>query len=68
MVEKGVKVSELVDESTGVMPLSYCYCCAAASRRHIELKLGVLMKTKEIVSLPINSKGESPCRFIFEAV
>jgi len=49
-----------------VMPLSYCYCCAGHFRYHLQNALQVKLKTKEIVSSPINSKGERPCEFIFE--
>ena len=68
--KNGVKVSDLalVNNTAvdGLMPLSYCYCCAGASRRHLQLQLGVELKTKEIISSPINSKGEKPCEFILE--
>ncbi|WP_313755947.1 hypothetical protein [Tissierella sp.] len=68
----GVKVSELALENNNagdcVMPLSYCYCCAGSGRRHLQLQLGVELKTKEVISSPINSKGEKPCEFIFQIV
>ena len=68
-----VKTNVTVADLTGniddrVMPLSYCFCCAGSFRRHLQLQLGVGLKTKEIVSSPINSKGEKPCEFIFEIV
>lgn len=51
-----------------VMPLSYCFCCAGHFRYHLQNALGIKLKTKEIVSSPINSKGEKPCEFILEIV
>ncbi|WP_142414174.1 hypothetical protein [Hathewaya massiliensis] len=68
-VKKGMTVSDLTgyaDDRT--MPLSYCFCCAGSFRRHLQLQLGVGLKTKEIVSSPINSKGQKPCEFIFEII
>jgi len=70
-VKEGVKVSELALNSNidnSVMPLSYCYCCAGSCRRYYHSKYGIELKTKEIVSSPINSKGEKPCSFVFEIV
>lgn len=48
------------------MPLSYCLCCAGSFRRHLQLMLDVKLKTKKIISSPINSEGEKPCEFVFE--
>jgi len=70
-VKKGIKVSDLATEnkaSSCIMPLAYCYCCAGSNRRHLQLQLGVELKTKTIVSSPINSKGEKPCEFVFNIV
>ena len=67
-VKIGVKVSELASENEDAMPLSYCLCCAGSGRRHLQLQLGVELKTKEVVSSPINSKGEKPCEIVFEIV
>ena len=71
-VKTGVKGSDLASESNAagdcVMPLSYCYCCAGSSRRHLQLQLGIELKIKEIISTPINSRGEKPCEFIFEII
>ena len=71
-VKKGVRVSDIASKSYNagddVMPLSYCYCCAGSGRRHLQMQLGAELKTKEIVSSPINSKGEKPCEIIFEFV
>ena len=58
-VKKGMTVSDLTgDADERAMPLSYCFCCAGSFR----------LKTKEIVSSPINSKGQKPCEFIFEII
>lgn len=68
----GRKVDAIASEhnNTGdyVMPLSYCYCCAGSVHRHLQLQLSVELKTKEIISSPINSRGEKPCGIIFEIV
>lgn len=69
VVKKGIAVSDLTrDTDNRAMPLSYCFCCAGSFRRHLQLQLGVELKTKEIVSSPINSKGQKPCEFIFEII
>ena len=71
-IKTGVRVAELALENSNsgdcVMPLSYCFCCAGSGRRHLEYQLGVGLKTKEIISSPINSNGEKPCEFILEIV
>jgi hypothetical protein len=71
-VKKGVKVADIAlineDSDDRVMPLSYCYCCAGSMRLHLQLKLGIELKTKKIVSSPINSKGEKPCEIIFDII
>lgn len=68
-VKKGITVSDLTgDADDRTMPLSYCFCCAGSFRRHLQLQLGVGLKTKEIVSSPINSKGQKPCELIFEII
>ncbi len=64
-VNKKLKVNSLPNENR-TMPLTYCFCCAGHCRRHLERLLDLQLKTKEIVSSPINSKGEMPCEFIFE--
>jgi len=70
MIKKGVRVSELASEDNSIgnciMPLSYCFCCAGSGRRHLEMQLRVKLKTKEVVSTPINSRGEKPCQLVFE--
>lgn len=60
-----IKVSDLSNNNRN-MPLAYCLCCAGHCRRHLQELLNIQLKTKEIVSSPINSKGEKPCEFIFE--
>jgi len=70
-VKKGIKVSDLSLSNTDsdcIMPLSYCYCCAGSGRRHLQLQLGIELRTKEVVSTPINSSGTKPCEFVFEIV
>jgi hypothetical protein len=67
---KDVKVSDLALSKSNSddrnMPLSYCLCCAGSFCRHLQLMLNVNLKTKKIISSPINSRGEKPCEFIFE--
>ncbi|MCL2033770.1 MAG: hypothetical protein FWG94_03445 [Oscillospiraceae bacterium] len=68
-IQSDIKVSELALENNignVVMPLSYCFCCAGSCRRHFQLQNGIKLRTKKIISSPINSKGEKPCSFIFE--
>lgn len=71
-VKKGVRVSDLAQQEKNsdqrVMPLSYCFCCAGSNLIHSQLKLGIQLRTKEIVSSPIHSKGNKPCEFIFEMI
>jgi len=70
--KKGIKVSDLTlknnDSDDCIMPLSYCFCCAGSMLLHLQLKLGIELKTKEIVSSPINSKGKKPCEIMFEII
>mgnify|MGYP000843948532 CR=1 FL=1 len=65
VTNKKMKVCDLVN-SDRTMPLSYCFCCAGHCRRHLEMLLGIQLKTRKIVSSPINSNGENPCCFIFD--
>lgn len=67
VVNKKLKVCDIPYENR-TMPLTYCFCCAGHCRRHLEKLLDIQLKTKEIVSSPINSKGEKPCEFIFEII
>ena len=66
-VKNGVKVCDLVG-GDDIMPLTYCFCCAGSGRRHLQLQLGIELKTQEIISSPINSNGEKPCEFILEII
>jgi len=68
IIKKGTKVSELALDSTGdsTMPLTYCFCCAGSCRLFFQAKSGIELKTKEIISSPINSKGEKPCSFVYD--
>ena len=68
-VKKGATVADLTGDAEGRdMPLAYCICCAGSFRRHLQLQLGVELRTKEIISSPINSRGEKPCEFVLEIV
>ena len=66
-VNKDLKVSDL-SNGDREMPLSYCICCAGHCRRHLEKLLDLTLKTKEVVSSPINSNGKKPCEFIFTII
>ena len=67
VVNHGMKVSDLSHASRD-MPLTYCLCCAGHCRRHLQKLLGIQLKTQEVVSSPINSKGQKPCEFIYAIV
>jgi hypothetical protein len=67
-VKAGVRVADLAENTDNAMPLSYCYCCAGSGRRHLQLQLGVKLRTKEIISTPINSGGEKHCEYILEII
>ena len=58
---------DLVSEGR-TMPLTYCLCCAGHCRQHLERLLGIQLKTKEVVSSPINSNGQKPCEFVLEII
>lgn len=66
-VDRNTKVCELTRDGR-TMPLAYCFCCAGHCRQHLEKLLGIRLKTKEIVSSPINSKGQKPCAFLLEII
>jgi hypothetical protein len=51
-----------------IIPLSWCYCCAGHFRYHLQNALQLKLKTKKIISSPINSKGEKPCEFMLEII
>jgi hypothetical protein len=67
VVNVGMKVSDL-SHANRKMPLTYCFCCAGHCRRHLQKLLDIQLKTKKIVSSPINSNGQKPCEFIFEII
>jgi len=71
-VYKDEKVSDLAlpknNSDDRDMPLSYCLCCAGSLRRHLQLMLNVKLKTKKIISSPINSRGEKPCEVVYEII
>jgi len=70
-VRPGVRVCDsanATDEGARPVPLTYCYCCAGSGRRHLQIQLGVELRTKEILSSPINSRGEKPCELILDIV
>lgn len=46
----------------------YCYCCAGHFLHHYQIMLGVKLKTLEIVSSPLDSKGANPCIIRFEVI
>lgn len=45
---------------------TYCGCCAGHFRYHYQNMLGVGIRLKAILSSPLNTNGEEPCRFLFE--
>jgi len=47
---------------------TYCLCCAGHFRHHYQNMLGIKLKTIEIVSSPLMSKGKKPCVFSFEII
>jgi hypothetical protein len=67
VVNNGVKVKDLLHENRS-MPFTYCFCCAGHCRRHLQKLLDIQLRTREVVSSPINSKGQKPCEFIFEII
>ena len=46
----------------------YCYCCAGHFKFHYEIMLGCKLMTAEIVSSPLDSKGNDPCVIRFAVV
>ena len=67
IVDRKTKVRDLPIVGR-VMPLTYCFCCAGHCRQHLQKLLDIKLRTKEIVSSPINSTGREPCEFIFEII
>jgi len=47
---------------------TYCYCCAGHFRHHYQNAFGIKLKTKEIKSSPLDSKGQEPCRIVLEII
>lgn len=47
---------------------TYCLCCGGHFRHHYQNMLGIKLKTKEIVSSPLESGGKEPCIIVFEIV
>jgi hypothetical protein len=45
---------------------TYCYCCAGHFRHHYQIALGKRLKTRDVVSSALESRGKEPCRFVFE--
>lgn len=45
---------------------NYCFCCAVHFKHHYEIMLGVKLNTVEIISSPLDSKGQNPCVIKFE--
>lgn len=52
-------------KDTPFVSSTYCLCCAGHFRYHYQNMLGVKLKTKEIISSPLNSEGKNPCVFVF---
>ena len=71
-MDNDMKISDLALKSgeTGdyTMPLSYCICCAGSCRIYFQSQVGIKLRTKEVTSSPLNSKGEKPCSFVFTVV
>lgn len=47
---------------------TYCGCCAGHFLYHYENALNLKLRLKEIVSSPLNTNGEKPCKFVFEII
>ena len=47
---------------------TYCYCCAGHFRYHYQIALSKKLRTQVVVSSALASRGEEPCRFVFEIV
>ena len=45
---------------------TFCLCCAGHFRYHYQNALGVSLKTKAVISSPLESLGKDPCIFEFE--
>jgi hypothetical protein len=51
-----------------IISLSWCFCCAGNSRYHLQNALRLKLKTKKIISSPMNSRGKKPCKFLIEII
>ena len=58
-VFSGVKLEQTVSKT-------YCYCCAGHFRHHYQIALGKRLRTRDVVSSALESRGQEPCRFVFE--
>ena len=45
---------------------TYCYCCAGHFRHHYQIALGKRLRTRDVVSSALESRGKEPCRFVYE--
>ena len=55
----GVELSQAVSKT-------YCYCCAGHFRFHYQIALGMQLKTSEVRSSALESRGTAPCHIVFE--
>jgi hypothetical protein len=55
----GVELEQAVSKT-------YCYCCAGHFRHHYQIALGKRLRTRDVVSSALESRGKEPCRFVFE--
>lgn len=58
-VFSGVELEQTVSKT-------YCYCCAGHFRHHYQIALGKSLRTQDVVSSALESRGKEPCRFVFE--
>ncbi len=47
---------------------NYCYCCAGHFKYHYEIMLGCKLSVAEIVSSPLDSKGQNSCVIKFSVL
>ena len=50
------------------IPRQYCYCCGGHFKFHYEIMLGVKLELAEIVSSPLDTDGEKPCKFRYRVI
>lgn len=55
-------------ELNDAVSTTYCLCCAGHFRYHYQNALKVKLRTKEVVSSVLSSKGEKPCEFVYEII